>query len=107
MRPRPLQSFFVVALLVAATIHRGLGQATAPSAAAAVTVAPVAPPPIAEKSKDASGRDTLSVDFPDEDIRNILRNVSDLFELNIIMPDSLQGKTTIKLRDVTWRQIFQ
>ncbi|MEN9636426.1 MAG: hypothetical protein RL077_4830 [Verrucomicrobiota bacterium] len=59
------------------------------------------------KSKDAVGRDTLSVDFPDEDIRNILRNVADLFELNIIMPDTLQGKTTIKLRDVTWRQIFE
>lgn len=61
----------------------------------------------ATKSKDAAGRDTLSVDFPDEDVRNILRNVADLFELNIIMPDTLQGKTTIKLRDVTWRQIFQ
>jgi type II secretory pathway component GspD/PulD (secretin) len=61
----------------------------------------------AVKSKDATGRDTLSVDFPDEDIRNILRNVADLFELNIIMPDALQGKTTIKLRDVTLRQIFQ
>ncbi len=61
----------------------------------------------ASKGKDAAGRDTLSVDFPDEDIRNILRNVADLFELNIIMPDTLQGKTTIKLRDVTWRQIFE
>jgi len=61
----------------------------------------------ATKSRDAAGRDTLSVDFPDEDIRNILRNVADLFELNIIMPDTLQGKTTIKLRDVTWRQIFE
>lgn len=61
----------------------------------------------ASRSRDAAGRDTLSVDFPDEDIRNILRNVADLFELNIIMPESLQGKTTIKLRDVTWRQIFE
>jgi len=61
----------------------------------------------ASKGKDSAGRDTLSVDFPDEDIRNILRNVADLFELNIIMPDTLQGKTTIKLRDVTWRQIFE
>lgn len=73
--------------------------AEAPAAAAAVA-APA-------KGKDAVGRDTLTVDFPDEDIRNILRNVADLFELNIIMPDTLQGKTTIKLRDVTWRQIFE
>ena len=79
------------------------GAAPAPSAATAAAAAAAA----ASKSKDAAGRDTLSVDFPDEDIRNILRNVADLFELNIIMPDTLQGKTTIKLRDVTWRQIFE
>ncbi|MDD2764539.1 MAG: secretin N-terminal domain-containing protein [Opitutaceae bacterium] len=51
--------------------------------------------------------DTLSVDFPDEDIRTILRNVADLFELNLVIPETLQGKTSIKLRDVTWRQIFE
>ncbi len=52
-------------------------------------------------------RDTLSVDFPDEDIKTILRNVADLFELNLVVPDTLTGKTSIKLRDVTWRQIFK
>ncbi len=51
-------------------------------------------------------KDTLSVDFPNEDIRTILRNVADLFELNLVIPDTLQGKASIKLRDVTWRQIF-
>ncbi|AOS44623.1 Type II secretion system protein D precursor [Lacunisphaera limnophila] len=51
--------------------------------------------------------DTLSVDFPDEDIKTILRNVADLFELNLVVPDTLTGKTSIKLRDVTWQQIFQ
>ncbi|WP_414660526.1 type II secretion system protein GspD [Horticoccus sp. 23ND18S-11] len=81
--------------------------ATVAAVAAAVPKADEAPAGTATKSKDAAGRDTLSVDFPDEDVRNILRNVADLFELNIIMPDTLQGKTTIKLRDVTWRQIFQ
>jgi type IV pilus assembly protein PilQ len=46
------------------------------------------------------------VDFPDEDIKTILRNVADLFELNLVVPDTLTGKTSIKLRDVTWEQIF-
>lgn len=79
-----------------------------PAAAVPADAAPAAATaPAAAKGKDSAGRDTLSVDFPDEDIRNILRNVADLFELNIIMPDTLQGKTTIKLRDVTWRQIFE
>jgi type II secretory pathway component GspD/PulD (secretin) len=58
-------------------------------------------------SSMARGRDTLSVDFPDEEIRTILRNVADLFELNLVIPDTLMGRTSIKLRDVTWRQIFQ
>ncbi len=58
-------------------------------------------------SSVARARDTLSVDFPDEEVRNILRNVADLFELNLVIPDTLQGNTSIKLRDVTWRQIFE
>lgn len=84
--------------------------APAPAAAPAETVViketvPVAVAPT--KSRDAAGRDTLSVDFPDTEIRDILRNVADLFELNLVIPDTLQGRTSIKLRDVTWRQIFQ
>jgi type IV pilus assembly protein PilQ len=66
-----------------------------------------APGVAAKSGKDSAGHDTLSVDFPDEEIRNILRNVADLFELNLVIPETLQGKTTVKLRDVTWRQIFQ
>ncbi|MCF7687102.1 MAG: hypothetical protein K9M98_08750 [Cephaloticoccus sp.] len=62
---------------------------------------------LASKGKSSAGTDTLSVDFPDEDIRNILRNVADLFELNLVVPDTLQGRTSIKLRDVSWRQIFE
>lgn len=71
----------------------------APPAAPAVAPAPTA-------SAEAKNREVLSVDFPDDEIRSILRNVADLFELNVIMPESLKGKATIKLRDVTWRQIF-
>ncbi len=58
-------------------------------------------------AQKTAGHDTLSVDFPDEEIRNILRNVAELFDLNIVIPETLQGKTSVKLHDVTWRQIFQ
>jgi type II secretory pathway component GspD/PulD (secretin) len=61
----------------------------------------------AAKSKDASGQETLSVDFPDSEIKEILRNVAELFDLNLVIPDTLQGKTSVKLHDVTWHQIFQ
>ncbi len=78
--------------------------AVAPAAAAPVAAVPAAEPVAGSVSRD---KDTLSVDFPDEDIKTILRNVADLFELNLVVPDTLTGKTSIKLRDVTWRQIFQ
>jgi type IV pilus assembly protein PilQ len=66
------------------------------------------PAVVVEGSSSAGkNKDTLSVDFPDEEIRTILRNVADLFELNLVIPDKLQGRTSLKLREVTWRQIFQ
>lgn len=51
--------------------------------------------------------ESISVDFPDEDIRTILRNVADLFDLNLVIPDALQGRTSIKLKNVSWRQVFE
>ncbi len=87
--------------------------ATAPAATTALAAAP-APEDVSVKEAPAptgatatKGHDTLSVDFPDEEIRNILRNVAELFDLNIVIPETLQGKTSVKLHDVTWRQIFQ
>lgn len=52
------------------------------------------------------GGETLSVDFPNAEIRTILRNIADLFELNLVIPETLEGRASLKLRDVTWRQIF-
>lgn len=50
----------------------------------------------------------ISVDFPNEEIVIILRNVADMYELNLVVPETLKGKrTSIKLRNVTWRQIFR
>jgi len=84
------------------------------------TAAPSAPPPDTSASSDLSvkdtsasapakgaGKDTLTVDFPEEEIRGILRDVAELFDLNIVVPDTLQGKASVKLHDVTWRQIYQ
>lgn len=51
--------------------------------------------------------ETISVDFPDEDVRTILRSVADLYDLNLVVPDSLQGRTSIKLRNITWDQVFE
>ena len=99
----------LTALFATALTMPALAPSEAPAAAHAEPAAPVvtvqgAEPTAAPVSRD---KDTLSVDFPDEDIKTILRNVADLFELNLVVPDTLTGKTSIKLRDVTWRQIFQ
>ncbi len=45
--------------------------------------------------------------FPNEDIRTILTSVATLFNLNVIIPDTLSGTTTLQLHDVTWQQIFK
>lgn len=54
----------------------------------------------------ARDEDTISVDFPQEDVRTIIRNVADLYDLNVVIPDTLIGSVSIKLRNVTWRQVF-
>lgn len=51
--------------------------------------------------------DTIQVDYPDEDVRVIIRNVADLYDLNLVIPETLQGRTSIKLKEVSWRQVFK
>jgi len=104
-----------IALLSAAALSTRAQTPAVEEPASTPASAPAAPAvtttdthkPADTKAAVARGKDTLSVDFPDEEIRTVLRNVADLFELNLVIPDTLQGKTSIKLRDVTWRQIFK
>lgn len=51
--------------------------------------------------------ETISVDFPDEDVRTILRSVAALYDLNLVIPDGLQGRTSVKLSNITWDQVFE
>ncbi|HEY4301452.1 MAG TPA: STN domain-containing protein [Candidatus Didemnitutus sp.] len=63
------------------------------------------PPVFAEIERK---QDTLSLDFPHEGRRSVLRQVADLFELNLVIPNAFpDDKMSIKLRDVTWRRIFE
>jgi type IV pilus assembly protein PilQ len=104
-----------VVLVASAQAQTKAAKPTPPPDVAAPAAEPQEAPAPDVSVKDTStsapgatkGKDTLSVDFPDEEIRNILRNVAELFDLNLVIPDTLQGKTSVKLHDVTWRQIFQ
>ncbi len=46
----------------------------------------------------------ISLDLKDADIQNVLRLLADVSKLNIVAGDDVQGKVTIKLRNVPWDQ---
>lgn len=97
----------LIAIFLKAGCLAALAQSAAPAAnSTASESSPKIDPAALVRTAASRDKDTLSVDFPDEDLKTILRNVGDLFELNLVVPDTLVGKTSIKLRDVTWRQIF-
>jgi len=118
MRTRMLKTTLLVSAILPISGIIVLAQDAAtpppPANSEATAVAPVqpatspaAPAPAETKPLVAKSKDTLTVDFPDTEIREVLRNVADMFELNLVIPETLQGKTSIKLRDVTWRQVYQ
>lgn len=55
---------------------------------------------------ESAGEETISLNVDDQEIRVILRNIAELFELNIVIPDDLTGRTSLNLKEVTWQQVF-
>lgn len=53
--------------------------------------------------KKYTGR-RLSLDFKDADIKNILRLIAEVSNLNVMAGDDVKGKVTIRLIDVPWDQ---
>lgn len=51
--------------------------------------------------------DTFSLDFADEPIRNVIRYIADVYSLNVVIPESLSGNVSLKLKDVNWPEVFQ
>lgn len=51
--------------------------------------------------------DRITVNYPDQEIRVILRNIADLLDINLVIPETLIGRTSLKLRNVSWRKIFE
>jgi len=81
---------------------------------------PIPPTPVAKKARLEeekrvfqgvtqniySGR-KLSLDFKDADIKNILRLIAEVSNLNIIVADEVTGKITMRLVDVPWDQALE
>lgn len=96
-----------VALTLAGISPAGLAQeASEPTSAPETAPVPSESETAVAGVTGGSSKETLSVDFPNAEIRTILRNIADLFELNLVIPEGLQGRASLKLRDVTWKQIF-
>lgn len=91
-----------------ATIHRALFLALA-----AITAAPSglfgesAPTSITQVATAGTSEPRWSIDFPNEDITTILAEVAKAAGINLVLADPIQGRTSIKLRNVTWRQIYR
>jgi type IV pilus assembly protein PilQ len=58
---------------------------------------------LATGRKRYTGR-RISLDLKDADIQNVLRLLADVSRINIVASDDVQGKVTIKLRNVPWDQ---
>lgn len=99
------------ALLIAFSGYAGsfavpaLAQSSLAPAAPVATAVDIAPPPPAPPPT-AAAEVTLSVDFPNEDLRQVIRNVADLFQIHVVIPVDLTGKATVNLKNATWRQIY-
>jgi hypothetical protein len=68
---------------------------------------PDAPTPIPPLPQVAVPTESISIDYPDADIRQLLETLAPYFHLKLDLPRDLHGRTSLKLREVSWRQIFQ
>lgn len=62
--------------------------------------------PLAQPLAQYHGR-RMTLDFVDADLRNILKLIAEVSELNIVAGDDVKGRITIKLIDVPWDQALE
>jgi len=69
---------------------------------------PATPPaeatPVAQEKGPKYTGSRISLDFKDADIRNILRLIAEVSDLNVVAGDDVEGTVTIRLNDVPWDQ---
>ena len=49
---------------------------------------------------------TLDVSFQDTDLRRVLTSLADAAGYNIVIPEDVTGKVTLKLKNASWEQVF-
>ena len=68
--------------------------------------APASPPTSAITINDPE-KGLISIDYPNQQIGVILADVAGHVHLNLVIDSEIHGRTSVKLRNVTWRQIFR
>jgi type IV pilus assembly protein PilQ len=48
---------------------------------------------------------TIDLDVKDADIHEVMRLLADVGRVNIVVPDTVQGKVTLRLKRVPWDQV--
>lgn len=56
------------------------------------------------KAKFGYSGEKLSLNFQDIEVRSVLQLLADFTDLNIVVSDSVQGKVTLRLKNVPWDQ---
>jgi type IV pilus assembly protein PilQ len=59
---------------------------------------------VLDTSKQKYKGQTVTLDFQNADIQNVLRIIADVSGLNIVTSDEVKGQITIRLKDVPWDQ---
>ena len=67
------------------------------------TNAALNPPSFAPKQVNYSGEE-LSLNFQDIEIRSVLQLLADFTDMNIVVSDNVDGKLTLRLKNVPWDQ---
>lgn len=71
---------------------------------AARVVVPTLPPPVVGPEGKVYTGHSISLDFQEADIRNVLRFIADATRLNLIAGEDVKGKVTVRLLNVPWDQ---
>jgi type IV pilus assembly protein PilQ len=78
-------------------------------AVALVLIVALSSPAFAERDMCARGARyrgaSITLDVKDADIHDVMRLLADVGGVNIVVPNSVQGKVTLRLKRVPWDQV--
>ena len=49
----------------------------------------------------------LSIKLENAEIKNIISEIADIYAFNVIIPEELTGNITLRLKNVSWQQVYE